>query len=118
MLASLPWREAIGMDSLEPKKSVPQANGPRLITGGYWLKTVSHQLSDDFGVKMNASRLDILEWIMKMVWAYELEEHAHTPTNVEVVVPLVLVQPLVTIHSSIILPLIIYSSNILTQPAP
>ena len=51
---------------------------------------------------MKANRLDILEWIMKkgMVWAYELEEHAHSPNNVEVVVPLVLVQPLVTIQSS------------------
>ena len=51
---------------------------------------------------MKATRLDILEWIVKkgMVWAYELEEHAHTPTNVEVVVPLVLTQPLLTTHSS------------------
>jgi len=36
------------------KEGVRQANGHKVITGGYWLKMISHQLTDDLSKEMKA----------------------------------------------------------------
>ena len=59
-----------------PETPVFQENGHLAITGGYWLKRLTHQLIGELVVEMKANKLNVLEFIMKMmpVSAFELAE--------------------------------------------